>query len=70
MRPSLWSYPRYVAFRDEVSSFAELGGYAARTMTLTELGSPEILAVIAYLQSLGGTPTVTMETTLTDLGVE
>ncbi len=30
----------------------------------------EILAVIAYLQSLGGTSTVTLETTLADLGGE
>jgi predicted permease len=52
IRPSLWSYPRYVAFRDEVSSFAELGGYAARTMTLTELGSPEIVSVEAVTPSL------------------
>ena len=34
---------------------------------LTEL---EILAVLAYLQSLGGTPSVTLETTKADLGVE
>ena len=34
------------------------------------LDDREILAVIAYLQSLGGTPTVTMDTTLADLGVE
>ncbi len=30
----------------------------------------EILCVLAYLQSLGGTPTVTLETTRADLGVE
>jgi hypothetical protein len=30
----------------------------------------EILYVLAYLQSLGGTPDVTMETTLADLGME
>jgi mono/diheme cytochrome c family protein len=30
----------------------------------------EILAVLAYLQSLGGTPTVTLETTRAELGVE
>ena len=30
----------------------------------------QIIAVLAYLQSLGGTPSVTMETTLADLGVE
>lgn len=34
------------------------------------LTDQEILAVIAYLQSLGGTPTVTLETTKADLGVE
>ena len=34
------------------------------------LSDPEILAVIAYLQSLGGTPEVTPATTLADLGIE
>lgn len=34
------------------------------------LTDPEILTVLAYLQSMGGTPTVTLETTLADLGVE
>ena len=34
------------------------------------LSDPEILAVIAYLQSLGGTPDVTPATTLADLGIE
>ena len=34
------------------------------------LNDQEMLAVIAYLQSLGGTPSVTLETTLADLGVE
>jgi mono/diheme cytochrome c family protein len=34
------------------------------------LTDPEILAVLAYLQSLGGTPSVTIETTLADLGRE
>ena len=34
------------------------------------LNEQEIIAVLAYLQSLGGTPDVTLETTLTDLGVE
>lgn len=34
------------------------------------LTDDEILAVLAYLQSLGGTPDVTMETTLAELGVE
>ena len=34
------------------------------------LTDDEILAVIAYLQSLGGQPTVTMELTKADLGVE
>lgn len=36
-------------------------------MSLTD---PEILAVLSYLQSLGGTPTVTLETTKAELGVE
>ena len=35
-----------------------------------DLTDQEILAVIAYLQSMGGTSTVTLETTLADLGVE
>jgi len=34
------------------------------------LNDQEILAVLAYLQSLGGEPTVTLETTLADLGME
>jgi hypothetical protein len=34
------------------------------------LTDDEILTVLAYLQSLGGTPSVTPETTLADLGVE
>jgi mono/diheme cytochrome c family protein len=34
------------------------------------LTDQEIIAVLAYLQSLGGTPDVTLETTLADLGVE
>jgi mono/diheme cytochrome c family protein len=34
------------------------------------LTDQEIVAVLAYLQSLGGTPDVTLETTLADLGVE
>ena len=34
------------------------------------LTDDEIIAVLAYLQSLGGTPTVTLETTKADLGVE
>lgn len=34
------------------------------------LNDQEILAVIAYLQSLGGTPTVTLDTTKEDLGVQ
>ena len=34
------------------------------------LTDQEILSVIAYLQSLGGTPTITLETTLADLGRE
>jgi mono/diheme cytochrome c family protein len=33
------------------------------------LNDQEIVAVIAYLQSLGGTPTVTLETTREELGV-
>jgi len=34
------------------------------------LNDQEIVAVIAFLQSLGGTPSVTLETTRADLGVE
>jgi len=34
------------------------------------LTDQEIVAVIAFLQSLGGTPTVTLATTKADLGVE
>jgi mono/diheme cytochrome c family protein len=35
-----------------------------------DLTDQEILAVLAYLQSLGGTPDVTLATTKLDLGVE
>lgn len=34
------------------------------------LTDDEILTVLAYLQTLGGTPTVTPETTLEELGIE
>ncbi|HXV77882.1 MAG TPA: cytochrome c [Candidatus Polarisedimenticolaceae bacterium] len=34
------------------------------------LNDQEILAVLAYLQSLGGTPDVTLETTYAELGLE
>lgn len=34
------------------------------------LTDQEILCVLAYLQSLGGTPTITLATTRADLGVE
>ena len=34
------------------------------------LNDQEILAVLAYLQSLGGTPTITLETTPAELGRE
>jgi mono/diheme cytochrome c family protein len=34
------------------------------------LNDQEILAVLAFLQSLGGTPDVTLETTTADLGLE
>ena len=34
------------------------------------LDDEEMIMVLAYLQSLGGTPTVTLELTLADLGVE
>ena len=34
------------------------------------LNEQEIVAVLAFLQSLGGTPTLTLETTKADLGVE
>jgi len=34
------------------------------------LNDQEILAVLAYLQSLGGVPSVTLETTPADLGLE
>ncbi len=52
MRPSQWSYPRYVAFTEEATAFSALGAYAARTMTLTELGAPEIVSVEAVTPSL------------------
>jgi mono/diheme cytochrome c family protein len=34
------------------------------------LTEQEILSVIAYLQSMGGTPSVTLDTTKVDLGIE
>jgi hypothetical protein len=49
-------------------------GFAGGMPTINEapigLTEDEMISVIAYLQSLGGTPTVTLETTTADLGVE
>ena len=49
-------------------------GFAGGMPTINEppigLTDDEMISVLAYLQSLGGTPTVTLETTTADLGVE
>lgn len=45
MGPSEWSYRRFQALRDDVQSIEDLSGYELRTMTLTEMGSPEVIGV-------------------------
>ena len=49
-------------------------GFAGGMPTINKppigLDDEEMIQVLAYLQSLGGTPTVTLELTLADLGVE
>ncbi len=49
-------------------------GFAGGMPTINEppigLDDEEMIQVLAFLQSLGGTPTVTLETTKADLGVE
>jgi mono/diheme cytochrome c family protein len=49
-------------------------GFAGGMPTINEppigLSQDEMISVLAFLQSLGGTPTVTLETTTADLGVE
>jgi mono/diheme cytochrome c family protein len=49
-------------------------GFAGGMPTINEppigLDDEEMLQVIAYLQSLGGTPTVTLQTTKAELGIE
>jgi putative ABC transport system permease protein len=52
MSANPWSYPRYRALKETVSGFEALGGYASRTMTLTELGDPEIVSVEVVTPSL------------------
>jgi predicted permease len=52
MNTSNWSYPRYEALREEVTSVQELAGYESRTMTLTELGDPAVISVEVSTPSL------------------
>jgi predicted permease len=52
MNASIWSYPRYLALRDDVRSIASYAGYEGRTMTLTELGDPEVISVEVATPSL------------------
>ena len=52
LAPSQWSYPPYQALREEVESIESAAGYSLRTMTLTELGDPEIISVEVVSPSL------------------
>lgn len=52
MSPSRWSYPRYLALREDVTTFEDLAGYGLRTMTLTELGNPAVVSVEVATPSL------------------
>ncbi len=52
LAPTLWSYPPYRALREEVESIEHAAGYSLRTMTLTELGDPEIVSVEVVSPSL------------------
>jgi putative ABC transport system permease protein len=45
VRRSRWSYPRYRAFREEARFVENVAGYNSRTMTLTEIGAPTVVAV-------------------------
>ena len=52
MNSSQWSYPRYRALQEEVSTVTDLSGYGSRSMTLTELGAPAVLTVEVATPSL------------------
>lgn len=52
MNTSIWSYPRYQALQESVSSVESFAGYEARTMTLTELGDPAVVSVEVATPSL------------------
>jgi len=52
MNTSIWSYPRYLALREDVESVEGLAGYESRTMTLTELGDPAVISVEVATPSL------------------
>lgn len=52
MAPSQWSWPRYVALREDVTAFEDVAGYGSRTMTLTESGAPSIVSAEVATPSL------------------
>ena len=52
MTASRWSYPRFGDLAEEVGSLQTVGGYRARTMTLTEMGNPIVVSVETITPSL------------------
>jgi predicted permease len=52
MTASRWSYPRFRDLAEEVGSLQAVGGYRARTMTLTEMGDPAVVSVETITPSL------------------
>ena len=68
--PGLEYMARSIYYPDEFIVDGFVKGMPAIDKPPIGLTDDEIIAVLAYLQSLGGTPTVTLETTKADLGVE
>jgi predicted permease len=52
MNAARWSYPRYRDLAEEVVSLQAVGGYRARSMTLTEMGDPAVVSVETITPSL------------------
>jgi hypothetical protein len=52
MNASRWSYPRFKDLAEEVGSLQAVGGYRARTMTLSEMGDPAVVSVEVITPSL------------------
>jgi predicted permease len=52
MNAARWSYPRFRDLAEEVTSLQAVGGYRARTMTLSEMGDPAVVSVETITPSL------------------